>query len=86
MIHSTELIKFPVVLFNTTTKHKMIAVSIDNMWLTGKSLDNLQDKAYGEISDYLVDDFCLYIGMLNDKEEEVLENIINYMNIDKQNT
>ena len=65
---STDLIELPIIMYNIKEKHKILVYSINNMYLTAVALSNNMGKSYGEISDYFVEDFCIFIGNLTEKD------------------
>ena len=69
-INTTEQMIFPMVFINLKTSHVMVASRIDNMYFIGKSLDNI-GKSFGEISDYFINDYILFSGILDDNQSEV---------------
>ena len=72
--NTVDLIKFPLVFINLKTRHRVVAGHIDNMWFTGRSLDNI-GKSIGEVSDYHIDEYTVYIGNLNQQELEIYNTV-----------
>ena len=60
----------PTLLKNKETKEVIIAYKFDNLWCTARALDTNGRKVVGEISDYLIEDFHIYLGSLTELTDE----------------
>lgn len=69
-----DLIKQPLVMFNTTNFDLCVIYKFDNNWGSGQSL---LDHNLGECKEYLLDNYVLYNGRLDEKQTAIVYKLLN---------